>query len=103
MNGAQPHPLAGFVPILAMLAIFYFLLIRPQQKQAKEHRLMLEALKKGDRVLLNGGIYGRIVELRGPDLEIEIGEKNKIQVLVSRSAVSRLANPEHQLASANKD
>ena len=46
-----------FVPLIAMLAIFYFLLIRPQQKRAKQHKAMLEALKKGDQVLTTGGSW----------------------------------------------
>lgn len=48
--------LMQFVPLIAMLAIFYFLLIRPQQKRAKQHKAMLEALKKGDQVLTTGGL-----------------------------------------------
>ncbi|MDE2292172.1 MAG: preprotein translocase subunit YajC [Elusimicrobia bacterium] len=93
MNAAAPSPLAGFVPLLAMVAIFYFLVIRPQQKQQKEHDKMLEALKKGDRILTNGGLYGLILNVKGPDLEVRIADN--VKVLVSRAAVSKLAsNPE---------
>ena len=57
--------LMQFVPLIAMLAIFYFLLIRPQQKRAKQHKAMLEALKKGDQVLTTGGLVGRVVDIDG--------------------------------------
>ncbi|MFH1724153.1 MAG: preprotein translocase subunit YajC [Elusimicrobiota bacterium] len=90
MNGASPSPLAGFIPILFIIGIFYFLVIRPQQKQMKEQRRMLELLKKGDRILTGGGVYGTIVSLRGPDLELKIADN--VKVLVTRSSVSKLAN-----------
>lgn len=76
-----------FVPLLLMLAIFYFLLIRPQQKRAKQHRAMLEALKKGDYVLTTGGIVGRILEVDGDMLVLDLGET---RITVARSFVSGL-------------
>ena len=50
----------GFIPLILMFVIFYFLLIRPQQKRTKEHRQMISNLKKGDRIVTSGGIHGRI-------------------------------------------
>lgn len=90
MPTAGPNPMMSFVPIGAMFLIFYFLMIRPQQKQAKEHQKMLDNLKKGDRILTNGGLYGIIVGFRGSDLDLKLADN--IKVLVARSAVSRLAN-----------
>ena len=90
MPNAAPNPMMSFIPIGAMFLIFYFLMIRPQQQQAKAHKKMLENLKKGDRVLTNGGIYGTIVGFRGGDLELKLTEN--VKVLVARSAVSRLAS-----------
>ena len=54
---------ASFVPLILMFVIFYFLLIRPQQKKAKEHQRMIGDLRKGDRIITNGGLYGRITGL----------------------------------------
>lgn len=99
MNPAQPSPLMSFLPIAAIFAIFYFLIIRPQQKQMKEHQKMLEGLAKGDRVLTNGGIYGTIVALKGPDLEVKISDE--VKVTVSRACISKLANPKAELVGAN--
>ena len=61
--GAQGGGFGAFVPLIIMFAIFYFLLIRPQQKKAKNHRELLGALKKGDRVVSSGGLHGLITGL----------------------------------------
>ena len=60
---AQPNPLLSFLPLLILLAVFYFMLIRPQMKRAKDQRTMISALAKGDEVVTHGGIAGRIDEL----------------------------------------
>ncbi|MBU2490934.1 MAG: preprotein translocase subunit YajC [Proteobacteria bacterium] len=90
--GAQTgNPQGGgafFVPLILMFVIFYFLLIRPQQKKAKEVQQMISSLKKGDRVVTNGGVYGRISGLDENTITLEIADKVKIKVL--RSAVASL-------------
>ena len=78
--------LMSFMPLILMFAIFYFLLIRPQQKKAKMHREFLAGLKKGDFVLTGGGIYGRITETDGDVLTIEIGEG--LSIKINRNFVS---------------
>ena len=62
----------GIIMMLAMFAIFYFLLIRPQQKKAKEHQRMLESMKKGDEVVTNGGLIGKITAVGGKTLTLEV-------------------------------
>src|SRR5712671_17400 len=89
-NAGAANPLMSFIPIAAMFAIFYFLMIRPQQQQAKEHQKMLDNLKKGDRILTNGGIYGTITGFKGTDLEVKITEG--VKVTLARSGVSKLVN-----------
>lgn len=76
------------VPLIIMMAIFYFLLIRPQQKKQKEHRAMLGNLKKGDRVVTQGGLHGRITGLTDSVLTIEIADK--VQVKLQRGYVAAL-------------
>jgi len=73
------------------MVIFYFLLIRPQQKQMKERKVMIDALKSGDKILTNGGIVGVITGLNGEDLEVEIAKNVKVTMV--RSAVAGLATP----------
>jgi preprotein translocase subunit YajC len=77
---AGPGPLVQFLPLVLVMVIFYFLLIRPQQQKAKEHRLMLDNLKRNDRVMTNGGIYGRVIELSEKELTIEIAQNVRIQL-----------------------
>lgn len=72
---AQMAPGSGleqFVPLLLIIVVFYFLLIRPQQKQAREHRQMVDNLKKNDQVVTSGGLYGRIEDIQGEQLRLEI-------------------------------
>lgn len=78
--------LMQFLPMIGIFVLFYFLLIRPQQKRAKEHKVMLEALQKGDEVVTNGGIVGRIAKTSEQYLTLEIAEKVEIQV--QRGAVA---------------
>jgi len=80
-GGAQGNPLGAFVPLILMFAIFYFLLIRPQQKKAKQHKEMINNLKIGDRVVTNGGMYGNIVRMTEMTLIIEIADKVQVEML----------------------
>ena len=79
----------NFIPIIAMLGIFYFLLIRPQQKRAKEHKAMISALKRGDEVVTAGGIYGRVTETGDDYVMLDLGGT---EVKVARSSVSAVRN-----------
>lgn len=85
-----PNPLMNLVPIVAIFAIFYFLLIRPQQKQQAEHDALLKNLKVGDKVLTSGGLYGSITGFRGDDLEVQFSQT--VKLTVARSAVTRVVS-----------
>jgi len=75
----------SFLPIILIFVVFYFLLIRPQQKRAKEHRALLSNVKVGDQILTNGGIYGKITGIKDDILTVEISDK--VRVKVSRGHV----------------
>ncbi len=79
-GAGQAGGIAGFLPIIILFAIFYFLLIRPQQKKAKEHREMIANLKKGVRIITSGGIYGTIISIDDTTIGLEIAEKVKIKI-----------------------
>jgi len=81
-------PFLGILPIIVLFAIFYFLLIRPQQKRAKEHKKMVEALSKGDEVVTNGGLLGRITKVGDHFVTLEIADS--LEVRVQRNAVAAL-------------
>lgn len=88
MQPNAANPMLNLVPIVAIFAIFYFLLIRPQQKQQAEHDKMLKDLKAGDKILTTGGLYGTITGFRGEDLEVQFSQT--VKLTVARSAVSRV-------------
>jgi preprotein translocase subunit YajC len=80
---AGGNPSSLFIFIAGMFAIMYFLMIRPQQKQLKEHRALLAGLKKGDTVVTQGGIIGRIFLVEDKQVQIEIATNVKVRVLKS--------------------
>jgi preprotein translocase subunit YajC len=80
--------LMTFLPMIAIFVVFYFLLIRPQQKRAKETRAMLEALQKGDEIVTAGGIVGRIAKLTDQYVDLEIAPN--VEISVQRAAVAQL-------------
>ena len=76
--------LGQFIPLILIFVIFYFLLIRPQQKRIKEHKAMVEALTRGDNVVTSGGIVGKIIRVIDNDkAEIEIADNVNVQVIKS--------------------
>ncbi|HEX3125071.1 MAG TPA: preprotein translocase subunit YajC [Rhodanobacteraceae bacterium] len=83
---AQQNPLISFLPLLVLFAVFYFMLIRPQMKRAKEQRAMIGGLAKGDEVVTNGGIAGRIDELGDSFVTLEIATNVKIKL--QKSAIT---------------
>ena len=83
-----PNPLINLAPIVAIFVIFYFLLIRPQQKQQKEHEQMLKNLKAGDKILTTGGLYGTITGFKADDLEVQFSQT--VRLTVARSAVANV-------------
>ena len=78
--------LAQFLPLVVLIVVFYFVLIRPQRKKDKEAKAMLDNLKVGDRICTIGGIYGTIVRIKDDVLTIEVGEQ-KTQMVFARWAV----------------
>lgn len=78
--------LAGFVPLILIFCVFYFLLIRPQQKKLKEHKNLINSMQKGDKVVTTGGIHGKITGLTDTIVTLEVAEK--IRIKVSRSQIT---------------
>jgi len=82
---------AQFIPLILILVIFYFFLIRPQQKRVKEHKLMVAALKRGDEVITSGGIVGKVEKILGNDkIDLQISENVTVQVV--QSTIQSLLN-----------
>ncbi len=88
--GTEANPMASLLLPLLMIVGFYFLLIRPQQKRNKARQEMLAALKKGDKVITGGGLYGRISDMDGEVLTLDLG--NGLQVEINRGFITALAD-----------
>ncbi len=87
--------IAQFIPLILIFVIFYFFLIRPQQKKVKEHKIMVENLKRGDQVITSGGIIGTVERVMENDkLEIQISESVKVEIVKSTGIQGLLNNPE---------
>ena len=82
---------AQFIPLILIFVIFYFFLIRPQQKKVKEHKSMVSALKRGDEVITSGGIVGKIERVLGDD-KIDITIADNVTVQVVQSTIQSLLN-----------
>ena len=85
--------IAQFIPLILIFVIFYFFLIRPQQKRVKDHKLMVENLKRGDEIITSGGIVGTIDKIMEDDrIEVIIGDNVKVQII--RSTITSLLKKE---------
>jgi preprotein translocase subunit YajC len=87
--GGSGDPIGFLVPMAAIMLIFYFLLIRPQQKRQKEHDQMLKAIEKGDRVVTSGGLHGVVTGAAEDVLTLDIGQGERLRVKVDRARVER--------------
>jgi preprotein translocase subunit YajC len=97
-GGAEPQGpgamFQSFLPLILIFVIFYFLLIRPQSKKAKDHKQMLENLKKGDKVVTTGGIHGFVEDLDANTVTLKIGIKDDVRIKVGRSYIAGIRTGE---------
>lgn len=97
---SEPSMLVTFGPLLVLFLVFYFLLIRPQNKRQKEHRNMLEALGKGDEVVTSGGLLGKITAVGESFLTVDLGQNQLVKV--QKGSVSNVM-PKGTIKTASKD
>ncbi|PZO66036.1 MAG: preprotein translocase subunit YajC [Paracoccus denitrificans] len=94
--GGGASAFAQFVPLILIFVIMYFLILRPQQKKAAQHRAMVEALKKGDNVVTQGGILGKVTSVRDNEAEIEVASGVRIRVV--RASISQVVTAQAPVA-----
>jgi preprotein translocase subunit YajC len=92
--------LMQFVPLLLIFVVFYFLMIRPQQKKMKDHRAMLDAVRRGDRVVTNGGIVGLVTKVEDRELTVEIADNVRVKVM--REMISSVVSKTEPVAAETK-
>ena len=96
-----PSQLISFLPLVLVFIIFYFLLIRPQQKKSKEHQQMLGKLKKNDEVMTSGGIYGKVTALTDNIVTIEVAPN--VRVRVNRPQISAVLTGDKTMTKEAKE
>jgi preprotein translocase subunit YajC len=95
--GAQPQggAMAMFVPMIIIFAIFYFMLIRPQQRKEKERRLLIDNIKSGEKILFSGGIIGTVTNVKDGTFTVKIAENVKIEI--ARGAVVKVLDKDDKI------
>jgi preprotein translocase subunit YajC len=93
-GAAQGGGFSSLIMMIAIFAIFYFILIRPQQKKMKEHKKMVEELKKGDRIVTSGGMYATVENATPDTLTVKIAEGVKVKI--TRGSVGAVVKPEEE-------
>ncbi len=91
-NGAQGGLLASLLPLIILFVIFYLLVILPQQRQAKKHKAMVEALKKGDKIVTTGGIFAEVIRNEPDAIVARISKDTEVRI--DKAAVARKLNDE---------
>jgi len=89
VNASLQENLSQFLPLIAMFAILYFLMIRPQMKKAKEHKALIAGLQKGDEVITQGGLTGKVTAIGDNYVKIEVGSNSAgaVEITVQRPAI----------------
>ena len=89
----EGNPLMNMLVIMVpMIILFYFLLIRPQRKQESQRRAMIDSLRKNDRVLTNGGLYGTVTNVMDDEIAIRVDDERKVTVRIAKNAISAVVN-----------
>tara|TARA_B100001094_G_C17631511_1_gene530663 strand:- start:5 stop:355 length:351 start_codon:yes stop_codon:yes gene_type:complete len=86
--GSAVDTFSAFIPIILIFVVFYFLLIRPQQKRMKEHQLMLNSVRRGDKIVTNGGIIGLVTKVLEDEQELQVEISENVRVKVKRDMLS---------------
>lgn len=101
-GGAPGGGIMGLIPFILIFAIMYFLMIRPQQQKIKEHKRMVEALRRGDQIVTQGGVIGKVTKVREDDGELEVEIASDVKVRIIRSTVAQVLNKTEPAEAARK-
>ena len=100
--GPAPNALVSFIPMILIFGIFYFILIAPMRKRQKKTQQMLAQLKKGDAVITNGGIYGRIAAIDDATATVILQVSDQVKIKIARSALAGLQGTPVEISAENK-
>ncbi len=93
----------SFIPLILIFVVFYFLLIRPQQKKAKEHKTMLDALRRGDRIVTAGGLVGLVTKVTAEDREVTVEVAEGVRVKIMRDMIASVLSKTEPVAAKSSD
>ena len=93
-EGQQSNPAMAFLPFVAIAIVFYLIFFRPQQKQQKQHQSFLGGMKKGDEVVTNGGLVGRVAAVEDRTVQLDVGAGTKLRVLKTHIGGAWVERPE---------
>ena len=95
----------AFIPLVLIFVVFYFLMIRPQQKKMKDHKAMLDALRRGDRIVTNGGLVGLVTKVTADEREVQVEIADGVRVKIVRDMIASVLSKTEPVASvtANDD
>ena len=100
-GAAGPGPLMTIFPFIIILVIMYFMVFRPQQKKQKEHREMLNKIKRNDEVMTSGGIYGKVIDLKETEVTMEVAPN--VRIRVHRPQISLVISKDKAVAKEGKE
>ena len=101
-TGGATSPFSAFIPIILIFVVFYFLLIRPQQKRMKEHQAMLDAVRRGDKVVTNGGIIGTVTKVNSDERELHVEISDNVKVRVRQDMLSNVISKSEPVSGEDK-
>jgi preprotein translocase subunit YajC len=91
-GAAEGNPYGMFMIMIPMIVLFYFLLIRPQRKQEAKRRAMIDMLKKNDRILTNGGLFGTVSNVMDDEVALRVDDARDVKVRIAKNAISAVVN-----------
>lgn len=102
-GGDPASAFTAFIPLILIFVVFYFLLIRPQQKKMKEHKAMLEAVRRGDRIVTNGGLIGLVTKVFEAERELQVEIAEGVRVRVVRDMIASVLSKTEPVAANDSD
>lgn len=90
----QPNAITSFLPLILIMLVFYFLIIRPQSKKARDHRTLLESIVKGDEIVTAGGIFGKVQKIETDNNILQVEIADNVRIRVRRELVSEVIRPQ---------
>ena len=101
--GDPTSTITSFIPLVLIFVVFYFLMIRPQQKRVKDHKAMIDALRRGDRIVTNGGLVGLVTSVKPEEREVQVEIADGVRVKVMRDMIGSVLTKTEPVAAKSAE